>query len=281
MTLLPNAGAWRGFWFPPAPPGRVALLRVGVGAYVALDLLLGRWRLRYGDVPAEFYDPIGLMQVLPRPTGLGLTALWAALLVGALGVTAGRLLRVSLPVTAAMYLYWYASWYSYGETSNSRTVIAVALVALALAGTVQACAGWVLQVLTVLLVHLYLFAGIAKLAVTGPDWWHSGALEWGIVDAGTHAGLWLLTYAPGIVPLLALGGLVFELCSPVLLVPGRARLAYAAGAVAFHLAGFALLDMDFLGMALVAVLVALPTRRRESGSPTGRVGELDRSGSTR
>ena len=179
-------------------------------------------------------------------------------------------------------LYWYATFYSYGEVSNSRTAIAIVLIVLAIAPAGRAysldsvlarrrgkssaeeeseIAGWAFQVLTVLLVYMYFFAGLTKLRVTGFDWWYSGAFERGIADEGTAPALWLAEHHLWIVQAMALGALVFELCSPILLIRGRLRQWYAGVAVLFHLGSLGLLRMDFLGMGLICAAVVLDLER--------------------
>lgn len=275
---------WQAFWFRPVPVRRLAVLRILVAAYVLQDLLLSRWMLRYATVAEEFYEPIHIIRLLSLPR-LGpeeLTALYVVLVAVALCALVGLGTRPALTVAAPLYIYWYATYYSYGEVSNSRTAIAVALIVLAIAPAGRAysldsvlarrwgkplaeeddaIAGWAFQVLTVLLVYMYFFAGLTKLRVTGFDWWYSGAFERGIVDEGMAPALWLAEHHLPLVQAMALGALVFELCSPVLLIRGRLRQWYAGVAVLFHLGSLVLLRMDFLGMGLICVAVVLNLER--------------------
>jgi uncharacterized membrane protein YphA (DoxX/SURF4 family) len=260
------------------------VLRILVAAYVMQDLLLGHWMLRYATVPKEFYEPIHVIRLLSLPR-LGpeeLTALYIVLVGGTLCALVGLATRLALSVVAPLYIYWYATFYSYGEVSNSRTAIAVALVVLVIAPAGRAysldsllarsrgkpladeddeIAGWAFQVLTVLLVYMYFFAGLTKLRVTGFDWWYSGAFERGIADEGTAQALWLVEHHVWLVWAMALSALVFELCAPVLLIRGRLRQWYAGAAVLFHLGSLGLLRMDFLGMALICAAVVLDLER--------------------
>jgi uncharacterized membrane protein YphA (DoxX/SURF4 family) len=275
---------WQAFWFKPVPVRRLAVLRILVAAYVVQDLLLGRWMLRYATVPEEFYEPIHVIRLLslPRLGAEELTALYVVLLAAALCALVGLATRPALAVAAPLYVYWYATYYSYGEVSNSRTAIAVALIVLAIAPAGRTysldsllarhrgkplaevdneIAGWAFQVLTVLLVYMYVFAGLTKLRVTGFDWWYSGAFERGIVDEGTAPALWLAGHHLWVVWAMALGALVFELGAPVLLIRGQLRQWYAGLAVLFHLGSLVLLRLDFLGMALICVAVVLNLER--------------------
>jgi hypothetical protein len=275
---------WQAFWFSPVPVRRLAVLRILVAAYVVQDLLLSHWMLRYATVAEEFYEPIHIIRLLSLPR-LGpeeLSALYIVLVGATFCSLVGLATRLSLTVAAPLYVYWYATYYSYGEVSNSRTAIVVALIVLAIAPAGRAysldsvlarcrgrplaeeeseIAGWAFQVLTVLLVYMYFFAGLTKLRVTGFNWWYSGAFERGIADEGTAAALWLAAHHLWLVWAMALGALVFELCSPVLLVRGRLRQWYAGVAVLFHLGSLVLLQMDFLGMALICAAVVLNLER--------------------
>jgi uncharacterized membrane protein YphA (DoxX/SURF4 family) len=275
---------WQAFWFRPVPVRRLAVLRILVAAYVVQDLLLARWMLRYATVSEEFYEPIHVIRLLSLPR-LGpeeLLALYIVLVGAALCALVGWATRPALIVAAPLYIYWYATFYSYGEVSNSRTAVAVALIVLAIAPAGRAyslnsvlarrrgkpltaeddeVAGWAFQVLTVLLVYMYLFAGLTKLRITGFDWWYSGAFERGIADEGTAPALWLAGNHLPLVWAMALGALVFELCSPILLFRGRLRQWYAGAAVLFHVGSLVLLRMDFLGMALICAAVVVNLER--------------------
>jgi hypothetical protein len=276
---------WQAFWFRPVPVRRLAVLRILVAAYVVQDLLLSHWMLRYATVAEEFYEPIHIIRLLslPRLGAEELTALYMVLIAAALCALVGLVTRPALTVAAPLYIYWYATYYSYGEVSNSRTAVAVALVVLAIAPAGRSysldsvlarrrgkplaeeeeseIAGWAFQVLTVLLVYMYFFAGLTKLRVTGFDWWHSGAFERGIADEGTAAALWLAEHHLWLVQMMALGAFVFELCAPVLLTRSRLRQWYAGVAVLFHLGSLGLLQMDFLGMGLICAAVVLDLER--------------------
>ena len=275
---------WQAYWFRPVPVRRLAVLRILVAAYVVQDLLLGRWMLRYATVSEEFYEPIHVIRLLSLPR-LGpeeLTALYIVLVGAALCAFVGLATRPALTVAAPLYIYWYATFYSYGEVSNSRTAVAMALIVLAIAPAGRAysldsylarrrgkplveeddeVAGWAFQVLTVLLVYMYFFAGLTKLRVTGFDWLYSGAFERGIADEGAAPALWLAGNHLWLVWAMALGVLVFELCSPILLIRGRLRQWYAGIAVLFHIGSLVLLRMDFLGMALICAAVVLNLER--------------------
>jgi uncharacterized membrane protein YphA (DoxX/SURF4 family) len=181
---------WQAFWFRPVPVRRLAVLRILVAVYVVQDLLLSHWMLRYATVAEEFYEPIHIIRLLslPRLGAEALTALYVVLIAAALCALVGLATRPALTAAAPLYIYWYATFYSYGEVSNSRTAIAVALIVLAIAPAGRAysldsvlarrrgkplaeeeseIAGWAFQVLTLLLVYMYFFAGLTKLRVTG------------------------------------------------------------------------------------------------------------------
>jgi hypothetical protein len=100
-----------------------------------------------------------------------------------------------------------------------------------------------------------------QLTVSGFDRWYSGAFEWGIADGGTELALWLAGHHHSLVWTMALGALIFELCSPLLLIRGWLRQYYGGVAVLFHLDSLVLLRMDFLGMALMCAAVVFDLER--------------------
>lgn len=259
------ARGWDAWWYAPVAPARLDLLRRAVVLYAAADLALVRAPLRHLASDARFADPVLLLRVtgLPRLAGVGLVVAHVTTVLALLA--AGRR-RAVLAIGAAGYLWLHATLYSYGEVSNSRTAVAVALVVLATVPSRRNAevAGWALRALLVLLVYLYVFAGVSKLLAAGPGWWQGGALAWGLLDGGMPAGAWVLQHAASALPVLALAGWLLELAAPVLLVPGRARRAWAWGAIGFHGTVWVLLGLDFVGMALVCVatVTALDGDRR-------------------
>jgi hypothetical protein len=78
--MLPRLGAW---WFRPAPPLRLATVRVLVSVY-GLIWLLAAAPLLYGciDFPVDRFEPVGIVAVLEAPLpawgSVGRAARWHA-----------------------------------------------------------------------------------------------------------------------------------------------------------------------------------------------------------
>src|SRR3954468_20356018 len=116
MSIGGTLARWcQAFWFRPVPVRRLAVLRILVAAYVVQDLLLSHWMLRYAMVAKEFYEPIHIIRLLslPRLGAEELTALYMVLIAAALCALVGLATRPALTVAAPLYIYWYATYYSY------------------------------------------------------------------------------------------------------------------------------------------------------------------------
>ncbi len=281
MNFIRSVGhSWRAFWFPAIPVPRLAMFRILVAAYVLWDILFeSRWMLRYASVAQEFYDPIFVMRALglPRlgPEGLGTVRL--LLIIASLLALVGLCTRLALWIAASLYLFWFATYYSYQWVYDPKIATTFALFVLAVAPSGRAysidaliarrrnhrspavesseLAGWAFQVLTVLLFCIYGFAAFNKLRFSGPDWWTSGAFEYAISYLGTPPARYLAEHHPGLVDGLALSVLVFEICAPVLLFRTPLRKLYAGFAILFHLGTLALLNLSFLDYAVVCAVV--------------------------
>lgn len=274
---------------PEVPVRRLAAVRILVAAYVAVDLLAHHHWIGYGDAPAALYHPRGPLAgtaagSLLDAARLGtaeLTLLWSTCLTLAVLALAGRWSRAGCAVLAVTYWWWVVEHHAYGLPTHGRTAIVVALAALATAPagaawSLDACrrrrrglpaepsdsraAGWVLSVIALQLTYLYLSSAIWKLAVGGPSWWSRGAVDTGIVLFGPSWAVRIVGEHPGAVHAAALAALLWELCAPLLLVPGRPRRLFAASAIAFHLGVLATMRIDFTGTAVACLALLLASR---------------------
>ena len=275
------------FWFPPIPPQRIAVLRILLCGYLLWDVLFeSRWMLRYAHVASDFYDPIFVVRAvgLPRlgPDALG--AVWLVLAIALLCALVGWRTRRALLVAAPLYLYWVATYHSYGWVWHFKLVPTLALFVLAIAPSGRfysldasragrrvepdrakdAVAAWACQFLIVLLCSLYLMSALQKLRFSGPDWWMDGAFEQAIVELGSPFARDLAENDVRLVHAMALSVFAFELCSPVLLFRTRLRTWYAGAAILFHVMTLALLGLNFLGWAVVCTVV-FPLERLPGG----------------
>ena len=93
-------GAWL---LAPAPPTRLAALRVLIGAYAAVHLLVTAPSfLQVVDLPARQFDPVGLLSWMPSPVAPATAAAVLGLTLAAgVGLILGWRWRLIGPVFAA------------------------------------------------------------------------------------------------------------------------------------------------------------------------------------
>ena len=243
------------FWFPSLPRSRVAVLRVVLYLFIVVDVLMTTaWVADHGRVPGGLHQPlfIGRLLPLPVPTEAWVVAIEIALLAAAVVAASGRLPRVAGWAVFALYLEWMVIAFSYGKVDHDRFAFLIALAVLPTVGSARADdrtaderAGWALRAIQVAVVATYFFAAWAKLRYGGVEWVNGSTLTRAIVRRGTSLADPLLD-VPIVLQATQYGIMLFELASPVLLVPGRWGRRMLVVAVAFHLVTFASLTIIFL-----------------------------------
>ncbi|WP_432572985.1 HTTM domain-containing protein [Kineococcus sp. SYSU DK005] len=274
------AGAWRRWWAPAVPAGRVALLRAVLYPFVVLDVLvLTDDPLAHGDVPVQLYRPLALRRLLhlPAPSPGYVRVLLVVLLVSAVVAACGRLPRLAGAVCAAAYLDWLSNAYSYTKVDHDHAALVVALLVLPTVGAVRVrpgtgrgagrgarspdeAAGWALRCVQVAVVCTYFLAGCAKVRFGGWDWAGGAVLTWAFSRRRTALTDALAAVPPVLVALQWLV-LVAELLSPVMLwLRGRALAAAVLFWLAFHLGTYLTLRIHFLP-TVVCLLAFAPLER--------------------
>jgi hypothetical protein len=272
------------FWFPEVPLARVAALRVLVYGFVVVDVaLLGRWVAWHGDVPAAFYQPLAVGRLLPLPTpGPGLVAALQVLLVAAaLVALSGRAPRLAGAGVLLLYGQWMVVAMSYGKVDHDRFALLVALAVLPTVGRAgrrdlrgDAAAGWAIRCVQVAVVATYLLAVLAKHRYGGglPAWLDSTTFLRAVLRRGTPLGEQLAS-APALLHAAQHAVVGFELLSPLLLWPGRARRAMLAGAAAFHTVTFVTIGIGFWPhVVCLAAFVPLEREAVRSAGPATTAG---------
>lgn len=189
-------------FFAPAPPQRLAMLRILVGTYgVAWSLVRLPEHLRHIDQPATRWQPIGVLSALgnPLPDGLVLTLAVATPLLG-LAYAAGWWFRASGPAFAVSLLALATLDSSWGQIFHTENLMVLHVGIVALAPSADALAigrrqpttpaprrgaanadvggstvegfryGWPVRLAAVVVVIAYMVAGLAKLRVAGLGW---------------------------------------------------------------------------------------------------------------
>jgi hypothetical protein len=290
----------------PAPPQRLAGLRVVVGSYALAFLVLrlpGLWlvtRLDRGQ-----WQPVGVLSVLGDPLRPGLAQL-AVLATVALGVAfvVGWRWRVTGPAFALGFLLVTTYRVSFGHVVHTDQLPALHLLVLALSPAADAWSldarrrstgppaagddgryGWPVKVAALIVVVAYVLAGVAKLDEGGTGWLTGEVLRNQVAfdnlrktllgDVHSPLGGWAVRYGWLFAP-MALATVAVELGAPVALRGGRWRTAWVAGAWAFHVAVVALMAISFpyqlsgVAYAPFFALEEVPGRWRRSRATRGR-----------
>jgi hypothetical protein len=271
----------------PVPRARLALLRIGIGAY-AWIYLLARARELLAPVayPAQAFAPLGIVSLLDAPLSPPvLYAIYAvSVLSGALFVL-GVVYRWVAPVFALSLLWMLSYRHSWGMIfhTDNLLVLHVALLALAPAAEVyalprrsaaqQACPenGWVVRALCLVTCAAYLVAGVAKLELSGVSWAGGAALREQIaydalrkIELGSvHSplGPWLLPHGWVFAP-LSVFSLAAELLAPLALLGGRWAAIWCACAWLFHVGVLGTMAIVFpYPLSGVAYLAFFPIER--------------------
>lgn len=262
-------------WLAPAPPARLAVIRVVTGLFCAGVVLAG-WSEVPGLAadPTGRYFPVGLARLLPRPDQATLQNLQVAVLALAVLWTAGLAWRLTAPLFAASFLLWGAWRLSWGAIAHDLHLAGVQVAVLALTPAAAALSldarlptllawrpapwvhGWGVRLLCVATVVAYFLAGVAKLDAGGLGWGRGENLLDQLAyanlvrtvyepDRPAPLGLWLVQSHGWILSAGAVLTLVVELGAPLALLHRRIGYAWAFGTLAMHLGIAALMGITF------------------------------------
>ena len=281
------SSAWSRWWFGPLPRGRVAALRTIVYLFVFVDVLLTNpWVVDHGVLSSDFYRPllVGRLLSLPAPNEMLVTVVQVALLASAGVATTGRLPRLSGTLVFLLYFEWMVIAMSYGKVDHDRFAFLVALAVLPTAGAARwgdrssdERAGWALRAVQVAVVLTYLLSVFAKLRFGGLDWLTGATMTRAVIRRGTFISEPLLDY-PWVLQAAQYGIVLFELCSPLLLLRGWWGRAFLGVTVAFHVVTFATISIIFLPHVICLFsFVELERLRVPRRSRSARRSELART----
>jgi hypothetical protein len=238
--------AWRRFVDGAAPARELTVARILL-AGTALWIVLSRTDLLHLlDLSADVWSTVpwarrarfGLL--LPQAVEW---VLWGVLHLTLVAALLGVRPRLTCAL-AAVLLFHFGPLESILWTPNpylrGLTLPVLGLVVLSAARPGEA---WPVRLIRVLVVQVYFFAGWAKLYESGLAWATADnlrgwllALEQNYQTPGAASSLaGALAASPVACWVMAVGGLVFELLSPLVLFSRRARLMFVPLALAFHL----------------------------------------------
>jgi hypothetical protein len=253
------------------PAARLALLRILIGGYALIYLLVRFQNLRsVARFDRADFHPVGLARVLTEPlpnaivTGLTLLAL-----AGAVPFVLGFRYRIFGPLFAIAFLWVTTYRNSFGMVFHTENLLALQLLLLGVApaadafslGTPAVAApeadaryGWPIRAMTWITVIAYVLAGIAKLKLAGFTWLDGELLRRHIahdnlrkLELGSfHAplGAALVRYTAPF-QLFSLLTLAIELGAPIALLGRRWGLVWCLAAWLFHVGVLALMAIPF------------------------------------
>lgn len=257
----------------PAPPARLGMFRVLVGAYAAVwSAVRLPEHLALANHTDARWEPVGLLAPLASPPPEGAIAA-LALAVPALAVAfaLGWRFRVIGPLAAVALLVLLTLASSWGQIFHTENLLAIHVVVLAAAPSAAALSldarrsgggpeagslryGWPLRLAALATVATYMLAGWAKLRISGVEWIegdvllrlvaHDNLRKEVLGDTTSPVGAAAVQHAWMFSP-MAVATLLVELGAPLALVGRRLRLIWAAGAWLFHVGVLALMAVLF------------------------------------
>jgi Vitamin K-dependent gamma-carboxylase len=263
------------WWFEPVARGRIAALRTALYLFIFVDVLVTTaWVARHATVPGELYEPlmVGRLLPLPVPGPVFVAVIEIALLVtAAIGAT-GKWPRAAGIAVAVLYFEWMVIAFSYGKVDHDRVGFLVALAVLPTVGAAgwgdsrkDAASGWAVRAIQVAVVLTYFLAAFAKFRFGGFDWATGATLMRSVIRRGTDIG-GLLINVPWLLVATQWFIIVFELLSPLLLVPGRIGRFMLVVCLLFHAVTYVAISIIFLPH-VVCLLAFMPLERLRVRNP--------------
>lgn len=259
-------------FFSPAPPQRLALLRILVGAF-ATGYLLVRYPhlVSFGSFPEERFAPVGPVSVIDEPLGQELvTASVLAAVAAGVAFTAGWRYHISGPAFALLFGWVTTYRNSWGTVLHTENLLALHVLVVGFVAAADAFSvderrtgerpseswryGWPLRLIALVTVLTYFVGGWAKLRFGGVDWWFGDTLRNQIAydnlrklilgDFYSPLGGWLTQYAWLFTP-MAIMTMVVELGAPLALLGERIGRGFTIAAWSFHAAIVAMMMIVF------------------------------------
>lgn len=261
--------AW---WRAPAPAMRLAMLRVLVGLYGTVYLLIRTPHLlSYALDDLNRFHPVGIVSLAPSAT---LPWIHHVLVFVVVALSVPFLLgfkhRVLAPIYAGLLLWVLTYSNSWGKILHTDNMLVLYVGILAITPSADALSwdargrpdpgasdayGWPIKLMAALCVLVYLLAGIAKLRNSGMEFVSGETLRNYVafgnvrkVELGSgHSplGVALLPYS-GLFALLAGFSMVLELVGPLAVVHRKFGKLWALMVWGFHLGVLALMAIGFM-----------------------------------
>ncbi|MEE9149570.1 MAG: hypothetical protein V3U27_19490 [Candidatus Tectomicrobia bacterium] len=267
LSLWRHLEQW---WFAPFVPERLALLRVCVGAFAWLYLLvLSKNLLGYRRFASQYFAPVGPVAVLLEQP---LDVVWLSLSLGvALGLGPafiwGYRFRLTGPLFALLVLWLMSYHSSWGMVFHTDNLMVFHLLILAVVPAADACSidarrrlravphasaseevddgryGWPVRLMCIATTLTYAIAGWAKWDRVGPEWFVGETLRRQIAYDNLRKLSLGAPYSPvgvalleweWVFPLLACLSFLFEFGAPLALCGARVAWWWVLGMWSFH-----------------------------------------------
>jgi len=260
-----------GWVFAPDDPRRLAAVRVGICALVALRLAIGEYdRARHAFQPHFYMD---VFQRMPSPEVA--TILQVCGIVAALVAMVGVALRVSLPAALVSALILEGIRNSDGRVIVGDALPMLCMLVLVASGDAAGEAwrfrrrsegarpaagsaryGWPIRTAMIACALAYFFAAVQKWRYSGLPWITSDNLRW-ILDAQAHPdGLArFVADRPLLAHVLAGGALLLETTFPLVLFVPRLRWLFIPGLIVMHIGIRIALGLDYSAQWLTVLIV--------------------------
>lgn len=275
MTSLSLSTRLHDRWFEPAPPTRLAMVRILLGGFVLAYLFLGRDTFtRVAETDRHLFAPVGV--VFHGPIGVeAFQWLFGATAVAGLCFTLGLAFRITGPLFAGLLLWLFCYRQSWGMIFHSFNLIvlhvgilgltrsgdALSLDALLRARSAAGRAarpawqyGWPLMLTNAVTVSAYFLSAVAKLAGPLGIGWISGhalrsqvavdGIRKELLGADPNAVSYTLYEWLPLFTLLAAGSMVLELGAPLALSRRIGRI-WAVNTLAMHWGIFFVMGITF------------------------------------
>ena len=264
--------------FSAGTPERLAAIRIGLCSALALRLTRTVY-LSIAGQPHSLYRPLSFMHllhsmppwgvVLPIQVVGGVAAVLAAL---------GWRARHTLPLAWACGLLLGGMTTSLGKVVHNDVLLLLCMVPLLPAPVSDAWSldaragrtkpgdpmryGWPVQTALIVVAGSYFFSGFAKLVNSGPAWALGSNMRWVLYissDSRPSPDHWSLFIADRawLAHLVAASILLLELGFPIVLFWKRARPAFVAAAILFHLGTWLTLGLDYWAQAATVAIVLI------------------------
>jgi hypothetical protein len=281
------------FYYAPAPPERLAAVRLLVGSFAVIYLLATAPKfLAVSRFSPQDFAPVGPLAWLhgPFPASVISVALVLCVLTG-IAFTLGLAYSLSAPAFALLLLFvttYRSSWGMKFHTENLLTLHVLLLAAAPAASSwswprrrgqqIEPSApqahgryGWALRAMSLVTVITYVLAGIAKWRNGGWDWLSGELLREHIaydvvrkIELGSiHSPLGAaMVEAAWTFPLLGWFTMAVELLAPLALLGGRPARIWVALAWSFHVGVLLTMAISFAyPLSLVAYATLLPAEK--------------------